>query len=126
MNHLRKHGTQRSEPQPETAVHPVQLVLDRYGSATADHRRNLSLDLGYPDGSLHLFLVVSYHKKIIPAPVADTMKDEDTALPPEQYNVPSAKPGRIFPFDDYLIPARHQQGIHAVALRLDTNPIPFL
>lgn len=126
MNQLRKHGTQRPEPQPETAVYPVQPVPDRYGSATADHCRNLSLDLGYPDGSLHLFLVVSYHKKIIPAPVADTMKDEDTALPPEQYNVPPAKSGRIFPFDVYLIPPRHKQRIHAVALRLDTNPVPFL
>ena len=73
MNHLRQHGTQRPEPQPDKAVHPIQPVLDRYGSATTDHRRNLSLDLFSPDGSLDLLLVVSHHEKIISTPTADTV-----------------------------------------------------
>lgn len=126
MNHLRQRGTQRPEPQPDKAVHAVQPVLDRYGSAATDQRRNLSLDLGNPDGALDLLLVVSHHEKIISTPTADTVKDQNTALPPEQYNVPPAKPGGIFLFDDHLIPPRHQQGIHAVAPGLDTNPVPFL
>lgn len=126
MCHLRQHGTQWPETQPDTAVHAVQPVLGRYGPAAPDHRRNLSLDLSTPDGAFDLLLVVSHHEKIIPTAAADPVKDQDTALPPEQYNVPPAKPGGIFLFDDHLIPPRHQQGIHAVALGLDTNPVPFL
>lgn len=126
MNHLRQYGTQRPEPQPETAIHAVQPVLGRYSPAATDHRRNLSLDLSTADGSLNLLLVVSHHKKIIPATSADPVKDQDAALPPEQYNVPPVKPGGIFLFDDHLIPPRHQQGIHAIALGLDTNLVPLL
>ncbi len=126
MNHLRQRGTQRPEPQPDKAVYPVQPVLGRYGSATTDQRRNLSLDLGNPDRPLDLLLVVSHHEKIIPPAAADPVKDQDAALPPEQYNVPPVKPGGIFLFDDHLIPPRHQQGIHAVALGLDANLVPLL